>query len=186
MFLPAGYYRTWANSEGDTLTEGPFGSDFTAIDSLWNFFLSASPYHEQSIIYAPNGNPVYRTGYTADCTGIADGNQANKTYWSNPISAVGGSSSALLPGPDMVPLPDYAVVGQFTQSTAALFAPRADAVSNTIIEEGKTLWVLGMDKSGQFYKVVLSGQYLWVPVDTIGPNFDDVWQGKPLPTTVVQ
>ncbi len=186
MFLPAGYYLTWTNNEGDTVTNGPFGSDLTVIDSLWNDFLSASPYHEQSIIYDPSGTPVYEAGYAADCTGVANGDQANHTSWSNPTGAAVVSEVEPRPGPDMVAIPDYAVVGQFTQTTVALFAPRADAVSNTVIEQGNTLWVLGMDKSGQFYKVVLSGKYLWVPVSTIEPNFDAVWQGKPLPTTVVQ
>ena len=50
---------------------------------------------------------------------------------------------------------------------------------------GKTAWVLGMDASGEFYKIVFSCTYLWVPVQAMGSNLDDVWQGTPLPASVV-
>jgi hypothetical protein len=88
-------------------------------------------------------------------------------------------------GPDMVPIPSTAVVGSFVTTTAIYFAPQADAASTIVMEAGKTAWVYGVDASGQFYKVMLSGQFFWVPVNTMGPNFDDVWQGRPLPTDVV-
>jgi hypothetical protein len=41
--------------------------------------------------------------------------------------------------------------------------------------------VVKLDESGLFYEVVLSGQFLYVPVGTIGPTYDDVWHGTPLP-----
>jgi hypothetical protein len=53
------------------------------------------------------------------------------------------------------------------------------------MEAGKTAYVYGVDASGGFYKVMLSGQFFWVPVNTMGPNFDSVWNGRPLPTNVV-
>jgi hypothetical protein len=70
-------------------------------------------------------------------------------------------------------------------TTPAYFAPSANAVTPITIAAGKTLWVLGVDSSGDFYKVVMAGRYFWVPVDTMGPNFDNVWQGRPLPTNVI-
>jgi hypothetical protein len=95
--------------------------------------------------------------------------------------------SAPAPGPDMVALPAQAVVGQFVKSTPIYFAPSADAAHpSMVMEAGKTLWVLGVDASGGFFKVLLSGQPFWVPVDSMGPNYDDVWNGTPLPGTVVE
>lgn len=88
-------------------------------------------------------------------------------------------------GPDMVPLPDTAVGGRFVSTTALYWAPNLGAETDEVMEVGQTLWVLGVDATGQFYQVVLSGQYLWVPVWTMAPNYDDVWHGTLLPTTVV-
>ena len=88
-------------------------------------------------------------------------------------------------GLDMVPIPDTAVVGSFVTTTPIYFEPRADAATATVMEAGKTAYVYGVDASGGFYKVMLSGQFFWVPVNTMGPNFDSVWNGRPLPTNVV-
>ncbi len=88
------------------------------------------------------------------------------------------------PGPDMVPLPADAVVGIFTANTELLVSP-GGLGSGVVMEAGKTVWVLGVDSTGMYYKVLVSGQAAWVPVGSMGPNFDDVWNGAPLPTTVV-
>jgi hypothetical protein len=85
------------------------------------------------------------------------------------------------PGPDMVPIPATAVVGSFVSTTPVYFEPRLDAASDVVMEAGKTAWVYGVDASGAFYQVMLSGQFFWVPVSSMGPNYDDVWQGRPLP-----
>jgi hypothetical protein len=90
------------------------------------------------------------------------------------------------PGPDMVPIPQAAVVGQFVRSTPLYFAPMAEATSDITLEPGKTLWVLGVDQSGQFYKVLISGDTAWVPVDSMQPNPDGLWNNTPLPSNVVQ
>ena len=91
-----------------------------------------------------------------------------------------------LPGPDQVPIPEGSVVGAFVATTPIYFAPEADAVVPSIVmEAGKTAWVYGVDASGQYYRVMLAGKLFWVPVSTMGPNYDAVWNGTPLPTTVV-
>jgi len=43
-----------------------------------------------------------------------------------------------------------------------------------------------VDESGEFRKVLLGYTFLWVPADSIGPNDDEVWNGTPLPMTVVK
>ena len=82
-------------------------------------------------------------------------------------------------------LPEWAVVGTFTQTTLLYYYPAQDAVSHSTMDVGQSLWVLGLDETGAFYQVVLSGLYLWVPVGTIGPTYGDPWYGHPLPTEVV-
>jgi hypothetical protein len=102
--------------------------------------------------------------------------------------ASSGSTSANAeprPGPDMIFLPAWAVVGTFTQTTLLYYYPAQDAVSHSTMDVGQSLWVLGLDETGAFYQVVLSGLYLWVPVGTIGPTYGDPWYGHPLPTEVV-
>jgi hypothetical protein len=90
-----------------------------------------------------------------------------------------------VPGPDMINLPAWAVVGTFTQTTLLYYDPAQGATSDSTMDVGQSLWVLGLDETGAFYEVVLSGQYLWVPVGTIGPTYSDPWNGRPLPTEVV-
>lgn len=97
----------------------------------------------------------------------------------------GTSSVATAGGNDMIDLPDTAVVGSFVDYTPLYYLPVEGATSDYAMEPGKTLYVFGVDATGKFYKVLMSGEFYWVPVDKMGPNFDDVWRGTPLPTNVV-
>lgn len=90
------------------------------------------------------------------------------------------------PGPDLVPIPEHAVGGAFVTDTPIYFAPEPGAATDIVMEQGKTVWVYGLDESRRFYQVMLAGKLFWVPVDTIGPNYDEVWRGTPLPTVVVE
>jgi hypothetical protein len=85
-----------------------------------------------------------------------------------------------------VNIPPQAVVGSFVAPAAVYFAP-GQLITNPplTIEAGKTYWVAGQDATGMYRKVLLSCQWVWVLRDTVGPNYDSVWQGKPLPTDVV-
>ncbi|HVO71592.1 MAG TPA: LysM domain-containing protein [Aggregatilineaceae bacterium] len=89
------------------------------------------------------------------------------------------------PGCDVqMPIPDTAVVGAFVRTTPAYWAP--DKLTNPLvtIPVGKTAWVLGTDPSGRYYEIVWVCDLLWVPVNAMGPNYDDVWKGRPLPGRV--
>ena len=85
-----------------------------------------------------------------------------------------------------VNIPPQAVVGSFVTNAAAYWAP-GQLITNppVTIAAGKTYWVAGQDATGMYRKVLLGCQWVWVERDTVGPNYDDVWQGKPLPTDVV-
>lgn len=91
------------------------------------------------------------------------------------------------PGCDTkIPIPDQSVVGSFLSDADAYWAPGKPTENPLVtIGEGNTAWVLGQDDTGQYYKIVWVCQYLWVQKSTMGPNFDAVWNGTPLPTTVV-
>jgi hypothetical protein len=84
-----------------------------------------------------------------------------------------------------VAIPSTAVVGKFVKTTPAYSDPIPGAQINVTMAVGKSAWVFGVDPTGQFYRVMLGGALFWVPADTMGPNYDEVWQGRPLPGRAV-
>lgn len=92
-----------------------------------------------------------------------------------------------VPGCDMsILLPADAVVGRFNANTEAYFAPGMPTNPPTVIEVGKTYYVIGQDATESYYKVVVSCSLVWVPKSSVGSNYDAVWHGAPLPVTVVE
>ncbi len=100
-------------------------------------------------------------------------------------TVIGTGSCAGLPtyGNACIALTPDAVVGDMPFSTQAYYAP-GKAANGVVLNPG-TYWVLGEDESGEYYKIVLSCQYLWVPVNSMQPSFQAPWSGQPLPMTVV-
>jgi hypothetical protein len=86
-----------------------------------------------------------------------------------------------------VNIPPQAVVGRMLDNAPAYWEP-GQLITNppVVLEVGKTFWVAGQDASGMYRKVLISCQWVWVEINKIGPNYDEVWNGKPLPTTVVE
>jgi len=80
-----------------------------------------------------------------------------------------------------MPLSETAVVGAFVKTTPTYWTPSQLTNPLITIPAGKTAWVLGRDPTGQYYKIVWVCSLLWVPVNAMGPNYDDVWKGRPLP-----
>ena len=133
----------------------------------------------------PGGDPVL--GWEAlDATpSLVD------TNWDVSCSAAGAGEQAIngvpVPGCDTrMRLTSDAAVGAFVADTDVFWGPDANANTEITLPAGKTAWVLGMDKTGTFYKFIWNCTYLWTPVNTMGPNFDNVWNGTPLPTSVVE
>jgi len=142
----------------DSGHDGPSSVSYSALPDY-------NPLHYRLVSVAGNGYPEQVVDQaTGNCAGLP-------TYSG--------------PGPDMVDIPAHAVVGTFVANAPLLFSPDANAATDNMMTIGQTLWVLGVDGSGQYYQVLLSGGEYWVPVGSMGPNFDDVWNGTPLPTVVV-
>lgn len=89
-------------------------------------------------------------------------------------------------GCDLQFIPETAVGGTFVTDTPVYFAPGQAVEPPTVIAAGNTAWVLGVDATGQYYKFLWSCDQLWAPVASMGPNYDAVWNGTPLPTVVVE
>lgn len=93
----------------------------------------------------------------------------------------------IVPGCDTrISLKD-AVVGRVLESVPAYWAPDFEKMTSPEVQIpwNSTLWTFGVDESGEFRKVLLECTYLWIPADAMGPNYDEVWNGTPLPMTVV-
>lgn len=82
-------------------------------------------------------------------------------------------------------IPAQAVVGQFHENSELYWTPGAMIQPMQYIEAGKTYYVAGLDASGGYYKVLVSCDWVWVRASTVGPNYDEVWNGAPLPTEIV-
>jgi hypothetical protein len=105
--------------------------------------------------------------------------------WSEADRRVVEADCQAAPGCDVqMPIPDTAVVGSFVRTTPAYWTPDKLTSPLITIPVGKTAWVLGTDPSGRYYEIVWVCNLLWVPVNTMGPNYDDVWKGRPLPGKV--
>ncbi len=96
-------------------------------------------------------------------------------------------STEPVPGCDVnIPLPAGSVQGTFVADAATSWSPGNLTNPIVTIPAGQSAWVLGLDATGAYYKIVWVCDYLWVPVGSIGPNYDEVWNGAPLPTGVVE
>jgi len=83
-------------------------------------------------------------------------------------------------------IPEQAVSGTFLTTAEIYWAPGELVNPMTYIEAGKSYWVAGQDETGMYRKVLIACTWVWVRAETVGPNFDEVWNGTPLPTTVVE
>jgi hypothetical protein len=86
-------------------------------------------------------------------------------------------------------LPAGSVVGSLLMPSMTYWAPNLDAATEVplgVTPSSKSYWVIGQDAGHAFYQIALACDYLWVPEETMGPNYDVVWNGTPLPTRVVK
>lgn len=90
------------------------------------------------------------------------------------------------PGCDLLlNVPETAVGGTFVTDAPIFWAPDSSATTEYVITAGNSALVIGVDASGQFRKIVWGCDLLWVPAGALGPNYDAVWNGAPLPADVV-
>ena len=119
-----------------------------------------------------DGEVVYRSTITFHCETVDDETSLTVTITNEGFGAG-----------ECLPLPVGSVVGDMPYGAQAFYEP--DKATNITINPG-TYWVLGEDESGQYYKILLACQYLWVPVDTMQPSYQSPWSGQPLPSRVVE
>jgi len=86
----------------------------------------------------------------------------------------------------LLPIPATAVGGAFVADAPVYWKPGELTNPLVTIKAGNTARVIGQDASGQYYKIIWVCDFVWVPKATMGPNYDAVWNGAPLPTNVVE
>ncbi len=101
---------------------------------------------------------------------------ADITWSCNAIMAVAGCTAR-------VPIPSTAVVGEITQDAVVFWQPGEG--TDNVLTAGKTFWMDGVDSTGVYRKTLVSCEWVWVEAAKTGPNFDEVWNGTPLPGHVV-
>ncbi len=129
-----------------------------------------------------NGIPVFETRVQGTCIYAGGTFEFGTLTVTNTVLT---QTTTVQPGPDLIPIPESARGGRITADTLVYWSPRADAITDTILPAGTSVWALGPDTSGKFFKIAYAGQYLWVPSHLISSNPDSLWQNAPLPTTVV-
>ncbi|MBN1564587.1 MAG: hypothetical protein JXA10_12150 [Anaerolineae bacterium] len=85
----------------------------------------------------------------------------------------------------LINIPPQAVVGSFFENSELYWTPGEMVSPMTYIEAGNTYYIAGQDETGMYRKVLVSCTWAWVRADTVGPNYDEVWNGRSLPTDVV-
>lgn len=83
--------------------------------------------------------------------------------------------------PCLNPQPSSGVQGRILETTFGYFEPSYASATNVTLQQGTSWWVV--DAQRGFYELWIAcrAQNVWVPAGVLGPNFDDVWQGAPLP-----
>lgn len=171
-FISAGGTATVRYLIGDPILEGAAGIGIYVEDALGPAAVTT---------YDSNGSYAVPAVIGDAC---ADANDTGASFLG--ASAAPGDTDAAVAGCDVqMPRTPDAAIGTFVANADTYWSPGNLTDPLVTLPAGKSAWVLGLDANGEFYKIIWSCQLLWVEAGTIGPNFDAVWQGHPLPTTVV-
>ncbi len=162
-----------------TYTALPFGP--VEIVAILDFFYGTA---WQS---APQTNPITMTIYSVAGTDSSGAPVGEESYMLAQGSCADLTVTVPVAGCDvLVDIPSTAVVGLFVADANLYWAPGNLTDPLATITAGNTAWVLGKDASGGYYKILWVCKFYWVPVGTMAPNPDAVWNSTPLPAEVVK
>ncbi|MCZ2096952.1 MAG: DVUA0089 family protein [Anaerolineae bacterium] len=140
-------------------------------------------------IYAETGDPVCGDGIEGICFGDYILTITGEFTWPGEEPSISEPAEAPSASPSCRPirLPRDSVVGAFVTETVADWSPgKATASPPVVFTPGKAVWVIGVNEDATHYKIAYVCNYLWVPVSSLGPNYDAMWNGTPLPTRTVK
>jgi hypothetical protein len=66
-------------------------------------------------------------------------------------------------------------------STLAFYDPTLEATTDVLVPGGSAWWIINAQNG--FYEIWIAcfAEPVWVLANNMSPNFDEVWQGAPLP-----
>jgi hypothetical protein len=175
-------------------------------DGTYTLSLTSAGNFASLYLYAGSFDP---TNGTANCVagdnsapkGITFGLTAGTAYFvvafDDTFAQTGGAYSVAISGPGaislgeagcdvLMPIPPTAVGATFVANAETYWTPGQPTQPLVILEAGKSVRATGLDATGEYYQIIFECNFLWVKANTLGPNFDNVWNGAPLPTGVVK
>lgn len=87
-------------------------------------------------------------------------------------------------GAGAVYYPAGVVQGRFVKNALLYWKPGDLLMPEVTVPAGKTFYTGGLDDTGMYRQVLIVCNWVWVPVDAVGPNFDAPWFGTPLNDTL--
>ena len=194
-YLPAGQFYSNVTSLGGSFSLGPYAYD-DSFSGPWDSYTDPldanNQWWKKHTIYlgaTPDSGVDVWTQITYDCTGKSDGELAviTVTSGSGLPEPEPEPEPVALPGCDvLLPIPATAVGGTFVADAPVYWTPGELTSPLVTIAAGNSARVIGLDASGQYYQIIWVCDFVWVPKATLGPNYDAVWNGAPLPTGVVE
>ncbi|HEX3052315.1 MAG TPA: hypothetical protein VHP83_16765 [Aggregatilineaceae bacterium] len=139
------------------------------------------------------GSTPVTLSYTAGPTGLPAG--AEGVVYIVDSTSTGFDSGVMmtvvtgcnLPGCDMgLPWSSDYVMGVFVADTTLAWGADQPITPPLTMQAGKTAWVLGQDATHEYYIIYWACSVLWVPVNSMGPDPEQLWNSRPLPTNVVE
>jgi hypothetical protein len=188
-YLPAGDSNVWSLSstygpgDGGNFSLGPIGPGAVGYLTGGGTNAGAPPVTlTAEVITSIAGVPLGWTRIRVTCT--AAGATPRFTISSSYVTEK--TTTEVVPGCDTeMPITATSVVGSFVTDATLYWVPGELVAPQTTISAGQTAWVLGVDATGMYYKIMWACDLVWVPINAMGPNFDATWNGRPLPTEVV-
>ncbi len=190
----AGFYAqyeviTFTVTQSGTYTITEDGSPNTAFYLVAGSFTPAAL---ASCLAASNANPLslsvsLTSGTVYHVVVINDTFTQDPLTYNVTITGPGDINAGGLAGCDaLIAIPSTAVGATLVADTPLYWAPGQITDPLVSLQAGKNVRAIGLDATSQYYQILFQCRFLWVPANTLGPNYDAVWNGAPLPTAVVK
>lgn len=182
-----GVYTFSATSAPTDIAVYLMNAGFTPAAAFGNCLAASNTGPNNQFTYALTAGTIYYMVIIDDTFDQLGANYSATISGPGEIILGGGGGDAeaeLVPGCDVtITIPDTAVGATITANTPVYWKP--GEMTDETLPAGLNVRAIGVDESGMYTKVLYVCGYYWVPTSNIGPNFDAVWNGAPLPTGVV-
>ena len=186
--------HTWSNDLVAYIVRDPYDPAVSIYAQFWGAGPSSHPAMPSTVTVELEAG-IWHLGVTnlqvidtyAECLARETTDAGSYAITSDLPGSGGDASLPVVAGCDQyIQLPSNAAVGTFSNWAELYWMPEGKLYPPLAMEPGQSVWVLGQDESGLYKKILLSCEFLWVEAGVIGPNYDALWNGAPLPVDVVE